>query len=115
MKFLTSKSASNLIVIFLESYDPINYDSKEIYCWNKTDDIKLNPGIYFYRDVKTNFYNTYPAEDGSYFVGVPYELGDKYFYKIIGESNYCISCGVDMGAMNPRQYCCKTYCPNEND
>jgi transcription elongation factor Elf1 len=26
--------------------------------------------------------------------------------------NLCINCGVDMGADNPRQLCCKSYCPN---
>jgi len=25
--------------------------------------------------------------------------------------NRCIICKVDMGECNPRQYCCKTYCP----
>ena len=25
--------------------------------------------------------------------------------------NRCIICKVDMGENNPRQYCCKTYCP----
>ena len=29
--------------------------------------------------------------------------------------NRCTGCGVDMGENNPRQYCCKTYCPYEND
>lgn len=28
--------------------------------------------------------------------------------------NRCVVCGVDMGDCNPRQYCCKTYCPMEN-
>lgn len=27
--------------------------------------------------------------------------------------NHCVVCGVDMGACNPRQLCCKTYCPTE--
>ena len=27
--------------------------------------------------------------------------------------NRCLGCGVDMGEFNPRQYCCKTYCPNQ--
>lgn len=27
--------------------------------------------------------------------------------------NECVICGVDMGKRNPRQYCCKTYCPKE--
>ena len=27
--------------------------------------------------------------------------------------NRCVGCGVDMGDSNPRQYCCKSYCPNE--
>lgn len=27
--------------------------------------------------------------------------------------NRCISCGRELGEMNPRQYCCKTYCPHE--
>lgn len=104
---------SNLIVIFLESDDPINLNEKGIYCWNKSDSIDLEPGTYFYRDVETNFYNTFTAHNGSYFVGKPYKLGEKQFYKIVGESNYCISCGVDIGECNPRQYCCKTYCPNK--
>ena len=108
-------SSSNLIVIFLEVEDPNYFNNKGIYCWNKSDTIELKPGIYFYRDVKTNFYNTFPIENGSYYVGNPYELGEKQFYKCIGESesNYCVSCGVDMGENNPRQYCRKTYCPNE--
>jgi hypothetical protein len=29
--------------------------------------------------------------------------------------NFCISCGENLGEHNPRQYCCKTYCPYEND
>lgn len=29
--------------------------------------------------------------------------------------NRCIVCGVDMGDCNPRQLCCKTYCPMENE
>jgi len=111
-----SVNDSNLIVIFLEAEDPINLDSTGINCWNKTDTIDLKPGIYFYRDVKTNYYNSYPLPDGSYFVGNPYELGEKQFYKNIkeSESNYCVSCGIDMGENNPRQYCRKTYCPNDN-
>tara|TARA_B100000401_G_scaffold117904_1_gene77006 strand:- start:790 stop:1122 length:333 start_codon:yes stop_codon:yes gene_type:complete len=27
--------------------------------------------------------------------------------------NNCIGCGVDMGSQNPRQYCNKTFCPDE--
>lgn len=27
--------------------------------------------------------------------------------------NLCVNCSIDMGEDNPRQYCCKTYCPNE--
>lgn len=27
-------------------------------------------------------------------------------------SNYCVSCGCDLGPTNPRQLCCKTYCSN---
>ena len=26
--------------------------------------------------------------------------------------NLCVECGIDMGYMNPRQYCGKTYCSN---
>ena len=105
---------SNLIVIFKESDDPIDLDSKGIYCWNKIDKIDLEPGTYFYRDVKTNFYDSYPLPDGSYFVGKSYELGDKIFYKLVFDNkNRCVSCNVDMGDMNPRQYCYKTYCPYE--
>ena len=29
------------------------------------------------------------------------------------EINLCISCGMNMGSSNPRQYCRKTYCPFE--
>jgi len=28
-------------------------------------------------------------------------------------TNRCISCNCDLGANNGRQYCCKTYCPDE--
>ena len=27
--------------------------------------------------------------------------------------NKCLVCGIDLGECNPRQYCCKTYCPME--
>ena len=30
-------------------------------------------------------------------------------------ANLCLGCGVDMGECNPRQYCCKTYCPDQNN
>ena len=26
----------------------------------------------------------------------------------------CVACGQFIGYMNPRQYCNKTYCPNDN-
>jgi len=29
--------------------------------------------------------------------------------------NLCVNCCVNMGDDNPRQYCCKTHCPNEAD
>ena len=29
------------------------------------------------------------------------------------QQNRCIVCGIDMGEDNPRQYCEKTYCPEE--
>ncbi len=29
------------------------------------------------------------------------------------EVNRCLGCGVDIGECNPRQYCCKTYCPKQ--
>jgi DUF1365 family protein len=29
-------------------------------------------------------------------------------------ANFCISCSVNMGDSNPRQYCMKTYCPYED-
>jgi len=25
--------------------------------------------------------------------------------------NRCLVCGIDIGECNPRQYCCKTFCP----
>jgi hypothetical protein len=28
-------------------------------------------------------------------------------------TNKCIICGIDLGACNSRQLCCKTYCPKE--
>ena len=31
-----------------------------------------------------------------------------------GYINRCLGCGVDMGECNPRQYCRKTYCPNQH-
>lgn len=29
--------------------------------------------------------------------------------------NLCIVCGIDLGYMNPRQYCGKTFCYNKNE
>jgi len=29
------------------------------------------------------------------------------------ETWHCISCGANMGKDNPRQYCYKSYCPDE--
>lgn len=29
--------------------------------------------------------------------------------------NLCVECGVDMGYMNPRQYCGKTFCHNVDE
>jgi hypothetical protein len=29
-------------------------------------------------------------------------------------ANFCLGCGVNLGDCNPRQYCCKLYCPYEN-
>ena len=31
-----------------------------------------------------------------------------------GSINKCISCGIDMGACNPRQLCGKTFCYNDS-
>ena len=31
------------------------------------------------------------------------------------QKNLCLCCGIDMGDMNPRQYCYKTYCPKMLD
>ena len=42
---------------------------------------------------------------------VVYPPVDKiYGYKESTNSWHCIQCGVDMGAMNPRQLCGKTTC-----
>ena len=30
-------------------------------------------------------------------------------------ANFCVGCGVNMGDCNPRQYCCKLYCPFEEN
>jgi|APCry1669192647_1035423.scaffolds.fasta_scaffold00863_5 hypothetical protein len=37
----------------------------------------------------------------------------KKFKESNFEINLCISCGANLGESNPRQYCCKTYCPFE--
>jgi hypothetical protein len=29
-------------------------------------------------------------------------------------ANFCVSCGINLGDCNPRQYCYKTYCLFEN-
>ena len=29
--------------------------------------------------------------------------------------NLCLKCKMDLGYYNPRQYCCKTYCPNSKN
>jgi hypothetical protein len=33
--------------------------------------------------------------------------------KAMDHENKCVTCGINLGNNNPRQYCCKTYCPNE--
>lgn len=35
-----------------------------------------------------------------------------YGYNDKTNSWHCTMCGEDMGEQNPRQLCCKTYCPN---
>ena len=37
-----------------------------------------------------------------------YMKNSKYCF-----ANFCISCGINMGEHNPRQYCRKNYCPDE--
>ena len=37
------------------------------------------------------------------------EYEESYF------KNLCVQCGIDLGYMNPRQYCGKTYCYNINE
>ena len=29
------------------------------------------------------------------------------------QANFCVSCYTNLGSENPRQYCFKTYCPDE--
>jgi hypothetical protein len=41
------------------------------------------------------------------------EVQEKLSYS--RDTYYCIKCGVDMGIINPRQYCKKTYCENEQE
>ena len=43
----------------------------------------------------------------------PEEDRDEQDLTGFGGSNRCVVCKVDMGDSNPRQYCCKTYCPQE--
>jgi hypothetical protein len=41
----------------------------------------------------------------------------KYYnqeFEYAKSTYYCVCCGVDLGPQNPRQYCCKTYCPEES-
>ena len=35
-------------------------------------------------------------------------------YNKLSNSWHCMICGVDMGKHNPRQYCRKTYCPEQD-
>jgi hypothetical protein len=37
----------------------------------------------------------------------------RYAEENYTQKNLCQGCNVDMGVNNPRQYCCKTYCPEE--
>ena len=39
-----------------------------------------------------------------------YELAALVNKHGFAPKNRCIECHVDMGIMNPRQYCCKSYC-----
>ena len=37
---------------------------------------------------------------------------NDYFRERYLHLNLCTVCGINMGHCNPRQYCCKTYCPD---
>lgn len=43
----------------------------------------------------------------------PEEDGEEQDLTGFGGINLCVVCKIDMGDCNPRQYCCKTYCPHE--
>jgi len=55
--------------------------------------------------------DAYPAPDDI----IQAEL-KKLVFSLAGRHvNLCLGCGVDMGECNPRQYCKKTYCPNNTN
>ena len=84
--------------------------SQTIYCYDisdKTKDYikdKLYELISNIEERESNYYN--------------YENIIEKFLKNLKENdegmmNRCTSCGEDMGRLNPRQLCGKTYCHNE--
>lgn len=72
---------------------------------------KLNIGVFCGYPIMIDGMNVINIDPGSSY--------DTIRKKIISELQfnrntwYCTICGVDMGECNPRQYCCKTYCPYE--
>lgn len=53
--------------------------------------------------------DAYPAPEDK----IAADLKQMMLEWISDRINRCLGCGVDMGECNPRQYCCKTYCPNQ--
>lgn len=61
-------------------------------------------------DIRTDAHLEFINLDESYDTDITGYNEDKMGNE---EKNYCLICGVDMGANNPRQLCRKTYCDSE--
>ena len=77
----------------------------------------------YYSDSDKSLYTNYRVIDSNdidYFLNSVYCVKDNNDMNSVDvserdfvENNKCVSCGIEMGETNPRQYCGKTHCLND--
>lgn len=77
--------------------DDNKYENTHNYC--TIDKCKYNP--------KPNIKNNNLTHD------IAHDTTHDTISKTYCIGNFCVSCGINMGDCNPRQYCKKTHCPDD--
>ena len=73
-------------------------------------DAKIAKIVAEIRDIIFIDLDAYPAQESK----ITEDLKQMMSEWMSDSINRCLGCGVDMGECNPRQYCKKTYCPNQH-